>query len=242
MPIITPINSDYGKANRWHTDVTFVANYPAASILRAVTLPSYGGSTLWASTRDGVSGAARATQTPHRKPLVRCTAPLRLCRPARGADRPPEIAPGPVPRRSTFAPSIRSSGCIPRPVNAPWWPGISCAASSGWTITSRKPSRVATTTNHHAGEHCSMELGTGRRRHLGQPRLPQHRANRRLRRPVPAHAPRHRAGRRARRRTRPTQPGDQRSAVTGGRHRRRLTVGERLLTHGGQVRSCRDLP
>jgi alpha-ketoglutarate-dependent taurine dioxygenase len=49
-PIITPINSDYGKANRWHTDVTFVANYPAASILRAVTLPTYGGSTLWAST------------------------------------------------------------------------------------------------------------------------------------------------------------------------------------------------
>ena len=50
MPVITPINSDYGKANRWHTDVTFVADYPAASILRAVTLPSYGGSTLWAST------------------------------------------------------------------------------------------------------------------------------------------------------------------------------------------------
>jgi taurine dioxygenase len=49
-PIITPIDSEYGKANRWHTDVTFVANYPAASILRAVTLPSYGGSTLWAST------------------------------------------------------------------------------------------------------------------------------------------------------------------------------------------------
>jgi taurine dioxygenase len=48
--VITPINSEYGKANRWHTDVTFAANYPAASILRAVTLPSYGGSTLWAST------------------------------------------------------------------------------------------------------------------------------------------------------------------------------------------------
>jgi taurine dioxygenase len=49
-PVITPINSEYGKANRWHTDVTFAANYPASSILRAVTLPSYGGSTLWAST------------------------------------------------------------------------------------------------------------------------------------------------------------------------------------------------
>jgi len=49
-PIITPIDSERGRANRWHTDVTFAANYPAASILRAVTLPSYGGSTLWAST------------------------------------------------------------------------------------------------------------------------------------------------------------------------------------------------
>src|ERR1700753_504106 len=48
--IITPLNSDDGKATRWHADVTFVANYPAASVLRAVTLPSYGGSTLWAST------------------------------------------------------------------------------------------------------------------------------------------------------------------------------------------------
>jgi alpha-ketoglutarate-dependent sulfate ester dioxygenase len=49
-PVITPIDSEYGKANRWHTDVTFAANYPAASILRAITLPRYGGSTLWAST------------------------------------------------------------------------------------------------------------------------------------------------------------------------------------------------
>ena len=49
-PVITPITSEFGKANRWHTDVTFAANYPAASILRAVTLPGYGGSTLWAST------------------------------------------------------------------------------------------------------------------------------------------------------------------------------------------------
>ncbi len=49
-PIATPIDSEYFKAIRWHTDMTFVANYPAASILRAVALPSYGGSTLWAST------------------------------------------------------------------------------------------------------------------------------------------------------------------------------------------------
>lgn len=49
-PIITPLDSEYAKATRWHTDVTFVPDYPAISILRAVTLPEYGGSTLWAST------------------------------------------------------------------------------------------------------------------------------------------------------------------------------------------------
>lgn len=47
---ILPIDSDYGTANSWHTDVTFVDRVPKASILRAVTLPTYGGSTTWANT------------------------------------------------------------------------------------------------------------------------------------------------------------------------------------------------
>ncbi|SFS82379.1 TauD/TfdA dioxygenase family protein [Saccharopolyspora flava] len=47
---ILPIDSDYGKANSWHTDVTFVDRVPAISVLRAVQLPSYGGSTTWANT------------------------------------------------------------------------------------------------------------------------------------------------------------------------------------------------
>ncbi|MGV9411985.1 TauD/TfdA dioxygenase family protein [Nocardia sp. NPDC003693] len=45
-----PIDSEYGRANSWHTDVSFVDRIPKASILRAVHLPSYGGSTTWAST------------------------------------------------------------------------------------------------------------------------------------------------------------------------------------------------
>ncbi|MEC3916604.1 TauD/TfdA dioxygenase family protein [Nocardia sp. CDC160] len=45
-----PIDSEYGRANSWHTDVTFVDRIPKASILRAVHLPPYGGSTTWAST------------------------------------------------------------------------------------------------------------------------------------------------------------------------------------------------
>ncbi|MGF6883387.1 alpha-ketoglutarate-dependent taurine dioxygenase [Nocardia sp. GAS34] len=44
------IDSETGRANSWHTDVTFVDRVPKASILRAVALPSYGGSTTWAST------------------------------------------------------------------------------------------------------------------------------------------------------------------------------------------------
>lgn len=39
-----------GRANAWHTDVTFVDAYPQASILRAVTVPDAGGDTLWANT------------------------------------------------------------------------------------------------------------------------------------------------------------------------------------------------
>ncbi|MFD6163064.1 TauD/TfdA dioxygenase family protein [Nocardia sp. NPDC060256] len=44
------IDSEHGRANSWHTDVTFVDRIPKASILRAVHLPAYGGSTTWAST------------------------------------------------------------------------------------------------------------------------------------------------------------------------------------------------
>jgi taurine dioxygenase len=49
-PIITRINSQDSKVTRWHTDVVFVADYPSTSILRPVSLPSYGGSTIWVST------------------------------------------------------------------------------------------------------------------------------------------------------------------------------------------------
>jgi alpha-ketoglutarate-dependent sulfate ester dioxygenase len=47
---VLPIDSEQGKANSWHTDVTFVDRIPAISVLRAVTLPPYGGTTVWANT------------------------------------------------------------------------------------------------------------------------------------------------------------------------------------------------
>lgn len=47
---VLQINSEHGKANSWHTDVTFVDRIPAISILRAVQLPQWGGTTVWANT------------------------------------------------------------------------------------------------------------------------------------------------------------------------------------------------
>ncbi|AHG63513.1 TauD/TfdA dioxygenase family protein [Advenella mimigardefordensis] len=39
-----------GRADSWHTDVTFKSHYPKICILRAVTVPAYGGDTVWANT------------------------------------------------------------------------------------------------------------------------------------------------------------------------------------------------
>ncbi len=39
-----------GRANSWHTDVTFEVDYPQVSILRAVKVPTHGGDTVWANT------------------------------------------------------------------------------------------------------------------------------------------------------------------------------------------------
>jgi taurine dioxygenase len=54
-----------GKANAWHTDVTFVDHPPAITMLRAVTLPPYGGDTSWANT-----AAAYATLSPELRALA----------------------------------------------------------------------------------------------------------------------------------------------------------------------------
>lgn len=39
-----------GRADSWHTDVTFVNAFPKISILRGVVIPAYGGDTVWANT------------------------------------------------------------------------------------------------------------------------------------------------------------------------------------------------
>lgn len=44
------IDSRGGRADSWHTDITFLANYPKATILRNVIAPDVGGDTVWANT------------------------------------------------------------------------------------------------------------------------------------------------------------------------------------------------
>lgn len=53
----------YTYENRWHTDVTAVVNPPAASILRAVNVPAFGGDTQWTNlvaAYEGLSAPVRA--------------------------------------------------------------------------------------------------------------------------------------------------------------------------------------
>ena len=52
-----------GKANAWHTDVTFVDRPPAITMLRAVTLPPYGGDTTWANTAAAYQNLSPALRT-----------------------------------------------------------------------------------------------------------------------------------------------------------------------------------
>ena len=51
QPLLEEIDSlKGGRANHWHTDVTFVDRPPAFTLLHAVVIPPVGGDTIWANT------------------------------------------------------------------------------------------------------------------------------------------------------------------------------------------------
>ncbi|AFJ46009.1 TauD/TfdA dioxygenase family protein [Shimwellia blattae] len=47
---ILNLDSRESRASSWHTDVTFVVDYPKVSILRGEVIPPFGGDTVWANT------------------------------------------------------------------------------------------------------------------------------------------------------------------------------------------------
>lgn len=60
---VLPLDADRcARANSWHTDVTFVENPPAFSVLRSVTVPPHGGDTVWANTVAAYEGLPEELQ------------------------------------------------------------------------------------------------------------------------------------------------------------------------------------
>jgi taurine dioxygenase len=51
-----------GRANRWHSDFSFVDAYPSITILRAAVLPERGGDTLWADSGSAYKSLPQALQ------------------------------------------------------------------------------------------------------------------------------------------------------------------------------------
>ena len=105
---------------RWHTDVTFVDRIPAISILRGVTIPPYGGTTVWANTVTAYDVLPAPLKALVDELWAVHTNELRLRRASatasRRARRPDfsreEFA------RSSSRPSTRSCACTPRPASA----------------------------------------------------------------------------------------------------------------------------
>ncbi len=49
-----------GRADAWHTDLTFVDAYPQVSVLRSVVIPEVGGDTVWANTATAYESLPKA--------------------------------------------------------------------------------------------------------------------------------------------------------------------------------------
>ena len=128
QPLLEEIDSlKGGKANYWHTDVTFVDQPPAFTLLHAVVIPEVGGDTLWANTvsayqslppelRDLALGCGSCTRTTSttRAPSTAASRSTRRWRRRTRSSSPPST------RRSTH-----SFGYIRRPAN-----GRCCSAAS----------------------------------------------------------------------------------------------------------------
>ena len=56
-------SSHGGRADSWHTDVTFELDYPQIAVLRAVVIPAQGGDTVWANTAAAYEDLSPALKT-----------------------------------------------------------------------------------------------------------------------------------------------------------------------------------
>ena len=133
---LLPIDSRYDKANSWHTDVTFVDRIPKASLLRAVTLPAYGGTTTWASTEAAYDQLPAPLRALAENLWAVHTNQYDYASPSRAVDRPRRNASTATSSSpTTTRPSIRWSAFTPRRAGACCCSAISSNGSSGWAPT-----------------------------------------------------------------------------------------------------------
>lgn len=52
-----------GRADSWHTDVTFDLDYPKVAVLRGIVIPPVGGDTVWANTARAYADLPEALKT-----------------------------------------------------------------------------------------------------------------------------------------------------------------------------------
>jgi alpha-ketoglutarate-dependent taurine dioxygenase len=112
---VLPIDSERSRANSWHTDVTIVDRIPSISILRAITLPPYGGSTVWGNTVRAYEQLPPALQALADQlwGSIQTSTTTRVPR-SRSSTR--RIATS--SNRCSSRPSTRSYGCTRRPASA----------------------------------------------------------------------------------------------------------------------------
>ena len=202
-----------GGANQWHTDVTFVDRPPKASILRAVELPAYGGTTTWASTVSAYQQLPQSLQqladglwAMHNNAFDYAQVdPAKLA--ALEAD-PEAILKYASQFHSTHYethhPVVRVHPETGERVATTRQLRQGHPRSERCRIAGLVPDLPGP--NHLAGEHDSVELGTRRRRDVGQPCDTALRCLR-LRHPTPRYAPHYARGRHSGERQRRTQPG-----------------------------------
>jgi len=109
-----------GRADSWHTDVTFKPAFPQVSVLRAVVLPPHGGDTVWASGVAAYQGLPEPLSAWPKAcaPFTAMTTTTRSAAiPPRRTRHVASTARSSAP--ALWRPSIRWCMCTPRPGSAP---------------------------------------------------------------------------------------------------------------------------
>ncbi len=178
-----------GRADQWHTDVTFVDAYPKFSVLRGVVIPAAGGDTIWSNTHAAYENLP---------------APLRLLADNLWAIHSNAYDYAAVRPRATAEEKKHFEEIFTSTIYETEHPVVRPSGNRRALAAARQfrpaPCRLVEERFHQTlrsapvlccrpGKHRTMALADRRRRHLGQPCHPAL-CGQRLWRPAPGRAPR----------------------------------------------------